>query len=148
MTTNTKEDASLNIATFSVGNTFFGINILDIQEINKSMNITRIPRSDDFIQGILNLRGKIVTIINLGKKLGLPLAGKNAATKNIIVASEGEHIGFMVDEIREVIQTKASDIGTVPPNMGGIKEKYFKGVLETKNKLIGILDIDEILAVQ
>ncbi len=135
----------LEFSTFYVGGALCGINILNIQEINKHFEITKVPQSSDFIEGILNLRGRIVTIIDLGKKLGLVPVTKDKDNRNIIVNSEDEHIGLLIDAISDVVIAKNEDIEPAPSNIGGVKGKFFQGVLKTEKKLIGILDIDEVL---
>lgn len=131
--------------TFNVGGACFGINILKIQEINKYFEITSIPQATGYIEGILNLRGQIVTIIDLGKKLGLSPVDIKKETRNIIVNSQGESIGLMVDAINDVVAAERDDIEAAPANISGVKGKYFQGVLKTEKQLIGILDIDEVL---
>ncbi len=135
----------LEFSTFYVGGALCGINILSIQEINKNFEITRVPQASEYIEGILNLRGRIVTIIDLGKKLGLESASKDKDNRNIIVNSEDEHIGLLVDSIADVVLAHRDDIEPAPSNIGGVKGKFFQGVLKTEDKLIGILDIDEVL---
>jgi len=139
----TSED--LEFSTFYVGGALCGINILNIQEINKHFEITSVPQSPDYIEGILNLRGRIVTIIDLGKKLGLAPANKDKDNRNLIVNSEDEHIGLLIDSIADVVIAQKDDIEPAPSNIGGVKGKYFQGVLKTDSQLIGILDIDEVL---
>lgn len=135
----------LEFSTFYVGGALCGINILNIQEINKHFEITKVPQAPDYIEGILNLRGRIVTIIDLGKKLGLSPVSKSKDNRNIIVNSEDEHIGLLIDSISDVVSAKKDSIEPSPSNIGGAKGKYFKGVLKTEKQLIGILDIDEVL---
>jgi purine-binding chemotaxis protein CheW len=95
--------------------------------------------------GILNLRGEIVTIIDLGKKLGLKSTELSDKTRNIIVNSRGEHIGLMVEKISDVVQANFEKIEAPPANIGGVQGKYFTGVLKTKDRLIGILDVGKVL---
>jgi purine-binding chemotaxis protein CheW len=142
-----KSSEDIEFATFYVAGALCGINILNIQEINKHFEITKVPQAADYVKGILNLRGRIVTIIDLGKKLGLASAKKenDKNNRNIIVNSEDEHIGLLVDSISDVALAKREDIEPAPSNIGGIKGKYFQGVLKTEKHLIGILDIDEVL---
>lgn len=136
---------NIELATFFVGEALCGINILNIQEINKHFEITEVPQSSDFVVGILNLRGKIVTIIDLGKKLELSEIKQGKDSRNIIVNSNDEHIGLLVDSISDVIHSNENLIESPPSNLDGIKGKFFSGVLKTEDKLIGILDIDEVL---
>ena len=135
----------MEFSTFYVGGALCGINILNIQEINKHFEITRVPQASDDIEGILNLRGRIVTIIDLGKRLGLQPVERNKDNRNIIVNSEDEHIGLLVDSIADVVAADRNDLEPAPSNIGGVKGKFFQGVIKTDNDLIGILDIDEVL---
>jgi len=144
----TNEDSAskdIEFATFYVGGALCGIDILNIQEINKNFEITKVPQASDYVEGILNLRGRIVTIIDLEKKLGLEPINKDKNNRNIIVNSDDEHIGLLVDSISDVALAQKSDIEPVPSNIGGAKGKFFQGVLKTETQLIGILDIDEVL---
>ncbi len=141
----TDSKTDMELATFFVGEALCGINILNIQEINKHFEITKVPQSSDFVIGILNLRGKIVTIIDLGKKLELSGVDTGKNRRNIIVNSKDEHIGLLVDSISDVVTSDEDQIESAPSNLNGIKGKYFNGVLKTEDKLIGILDIDEVL---
>ncbi len=135
----------LEFSTFYLGEALFGINILDIQEINKQCDITRVPQASDYVEGILNLRGRIVTIVDLGTKLGLASVNKTQTNRNIIVNSEDEHIGLLVDAISDVVTTRREDIELAPANIDGVNGKCLQGVLKTENQLIGILDLDEVL---
>ena len=143
----TKDSSSddIEFSTFYVGGALCGIDILHIQEINKNFEITQVPQASDYVEGILNLRGRIVTIIDLGKKLGLEPVSKDKDNRNIIVNSDDEYIGLLVDSISDVVPAVRSDIEPAPSNIGGVKGKFFRGVLKTETQLIGILDIDEVL---
>jgi purine-binding chemotaxis protein CheW len=142
-----KQKNLTELVTFYIGNSLCGIDITDIQEINKQTNtLTWVPKAPDYVVGVLNLRGMIVTVLDLGKKLGLsPLArGKNS--RNIIVHFEEELVGIMVDEVSEVLSAKPENIDPAPANLGGVQGTYFSGVLKTDKHLIGILDIKKALA--
>jgi len=136
---------TVELASFFVGEALCGMDILKVQEINKLIEMTRVPQAPDYVLGILNLRGEIVTIIDLGKKLGLKSTEISDKTRNIIVNSKGEHIGLMVEKISDVVQAKFDKIEAPPANIGGVQGKYFTGVLKTKDRLIGILDVGKIL---
>lgn len=135
----------LELATFYVGDALCGIDILNIQEINKHTEVTIVPQSPDYVRGVLNLRGKIVTIIDLGKKLGLDPISLSKENRNIIVESNEEQIGLFVESISDVLTAEFSRIEPPPSNIIGSQGRFFTGVLKTENKLIGILDIDKIL---
>lgn len=136
---------SLELASFYVGDAMCGMDILKVQEINKLIEMTRVPQAPDYVLGILNLRGEIVTIIDLGKKLGLKSTEISDKTRNVIVNSNGEHIGLMVERISDVIQAEREKIEMPPANIGGVQGKYFTGVFKTEDRLIGILDVEKVL---
>ena len=135
----------IELSTFLVGDALCGMDILTIQEINKLIEMTTVPQAPDYVLGILNLRGQIITSIDLGKKLGLGKTDMTQDPRNIIVNSKGEHIGLMVRMISDVVQADKDKFEPPPSNMGGIQGEYFTGVYKTENKLIGILDVDKVL---
>ncbi|MFZ5564499.1 MAG: chemotaxis protein CheW [Thermodesulfobacteriota bacterium] len=142
-----KRSERAELITFYIGNTLCGIDITDIQEINKqTTNLTWVPRAPEYVVGVLNLRGMIVTVVDIGKKLGLnPLeAGKHS--RNVIVHYKDELVGILVDQVSEVISSDATDIEPAPANLGGVQGEYFSGVLKTDRHLIGILDVHRALS--
>ncbi len=140
-----KDNKILELATFFIGDALCGIDILNIQEINRQMEVTWVPLAPEYVQGVLNLRGRIVTVIDLGKKLGLSPIKGHKDNRNIIVDTEDEHIGFMVDRISDVLLAESNKIEPAPANIGGVQGRFFKGVFKTETSLIGVLNIDEIL---
>ncbi len=137
----------VELATFYVGNGLCGMDILKVQEINKIMQMTKVPQAPDYVMGILNLRGQIVTIIDLGKKLGLGDTETTDDPRNIIVNSSGGHVGLLVKRIGDVVAADMSKLERPPANMSGIQGDFFTGVYKTKTNLIGILDVDKVLKI-
>lgn len=140
-----KSTDMLELATFYVGDALCGIDILNIQEINKQTEVTVVPQSADYVKGVLNLRGKIVSVIDLGQKIGLSPINFHKDNRNIIVNSHDEHIGLLVDRISDVMVADPAGIEKPPANIGGIQGRFFEGVFKTDRSLIGILDIEEVL---
>ncbi len=140
-----KTKSVIELATFYVGNALCGMDILKIQEINKLMEMTRVPQAPEYVTGILNLRGQTVTIIDLARKLGLGETDFDDDPRNIIVNALGEHIGLLVKSISDVVMADPDRIETAPANMSGIQGSFFTGVYKTESKLIGILNVDEVL---
>ena len=140
-----ESDAGVELATFYIGDALCGMDILSVQEINKQLRITRVPQAPDYVLGVLNLRGRIVTVIDLGKKLGLTPTALSPESRNIIVDSSDEYIGLLVDGIGDVVAAGKDDVEPPPANIGGLKGKYFQGVLKTNDNLVGILNIREVL---
>lgn len=142
-----RNDKRLELATFFVGDVLYGIDILNIQEINRHVGVTTVPQAPAYVEGVLNLRGRIVTVIDLGKKLGLSPIQTGKDNRNIIIDSEDEYIGLTVDRISDVMTADKEKIELAPANIGGVQGRYFEGVYKTDNSLIGILNIKEVLSV-
>lgn len=146
--TNNTTKNIIELATFYVGKALCGMDILKVQEINKLMEMTKVPQAPDYMVGILNLRGQIVTIIDLGQKLGLGDIEVSNESRNIIVNTPGEHVGLLVSRISDVVMADPDKIEPAPANMSGIQGGFFTGVYKTENKLIGILNIKEVLRIE
>lgn len=138
----------IELATFYVGRALCGMDILKVQEINKLMEMTKVPQAPDYMVGILNLRGQIVTIIDLGQKLGLGNVEISNESRNIIVNTPGEHVGLLVSRISDVVMADPDKIEPAPANMNGVQGTFFTGVYKTESKLIGILNIKEVLRLE
>ena len=142
---NANRQKNIEMATFYLGDALCGMDILKVQEINKLLEMTKVPQAPDYVKGILNLRGQIVTVIDLGKKLGLSMTDMGTHTRNIIVNSNNEYIGLLVDRIGDVERTDRDKIEPPPANIGGLQGKYFEGVFKKDKSLIGILNVEEVL---
>jgi purine-binding chemotaxis protein CheW len=138
----------VELATFYIGDALCGMDILKIQEINKLMQMTKVPQAPDYVLGILNLRGQIVTIIDLGSKLGLGKTDITQEPRNIIVNSAGGHVGLLVRKISDVVSVDMNKRESAPANMRGIQGEYFNGVYKTDTNLIGILNVDKVLSIE
>jgi purine-binding chemotaxis protein CheW len=146
--TTSRDKRIVELATFYVGDALCGMDILKVQEINKLMQMTKVPQAPDYVIGILNLRGQIVTIIDLGLKLGLGATDISQDPRNIIVNSAGGHVGLLVRKISDVVSADMEKQETAPANMRGIQGEYFTGVYKTDTNLIGILNIDKVLSIE
>ncbi len=136
---------TVELATFFIGEALCGMDIMNIQEVNRLMEMTKVPQAPENVMGILNLRGQIVTVIDLGLKLGISSINQGDENRNIIVSSKGEQIGFLVERISDVVLADMEKIEPPPANIGGVQGKFFKGVFKTEESLIGILDVAEVL---
>lgn len=148
---NSVQDTGKNLvelSTFLVGGALCGMDILKIQEINKLIDMTTVPQAPSYVLGILNLRGQIITSIDLSQKLGLGVTDLSSDPRNIIVNSNGEHIGLLVKRISDVVQANTDKFEPPPSNMGGIQGEFFTGVYKTEDKLIGILDVEKVLSLE
>ncbi len=140
------EDEVLLYSSFYLGETLCGINIANVQEINEDLNITKVPLSPDYVEGIMNLRGQIVTIINQSMKIGFPASQINKESRVVIVKSKEENVGLLVDRVTEVVSVTRKEIAEPPPNIKGVQGRFFEGVLHTEgNELMGLLNVEEVL---
>ena len=140
-------DNSTLISTFFLGETVWGLDTLDAQEVIRVSEITKVNNADDYIIGIINLRGKIVTVIDLSSKLGLGDSSISEASKIIIVEWKGEHIGLLIDSISDVIDIESKSLTSAPAAMNGTRGGYIDSVYQAGKQLIAILNIKAVLEV-
>ncbi|MBV5316537.1 MAG: purine-binding chemotaxis protein CheW [Desulfobulbaceae bacterium] len=136
----------IELATFQVGEALCGMEIQQIQEINKLPQITKVPQAPQDILGILNLRGQIVTVIDLAQRLGLGATEITPQVRVIIVNTAGGKVGLLVKQIHDVVEVDLLKKEPAPVNMGGMQGRYFAGVCKQENSLIGLLHLDKVLA--
>ena len=140
------QEEQLQFSSFYLDDTLCGINIEQVQEINELLQITKVPTAPDYVSGIMNLRGQIVTIINLSKKIGLTPSIIGSQSRVVITRSRGEFIGFLIDKVAEVVKTPKNKIAKSPANIKGAQGKFFKGIFHTdENELMALLDIGVVL---
>jgi purine-binding chemotaxis protein CheW len=141
-----EKTGALQMSCFYVGSALCGIDINVIQEMNRQMEMTKVPQAPAYVLGIMNLRGRIVTIIDLGLKLGLSPSKVTDTSRIIIVNSRDENIGLLVDKITDVVTAKWEDVEPTPSNIKGVKGRFFQGVLKASKDLVAVLDVGEVLA--
>jgi len=135
----------LQLVTFKLDVEEFGIDILRVQEIIRIMNITKVPNSPEFVEGVINLRGRVIPVINLRKRLMLPNLEKDNKTRVIVVELSDKTVGFIVDEVNEVLRIPKS-ITEPPPEMtAGIDSDYITSVGKLEDRLLILLDIEKLV---
>jgi len=132
--------------TFYVGNILIGADIRQVEEINRHVEVTVVPHAPDYVRGVINLRGAVVTVVDLRTILGLPTTELTGQTRTVVVRSKGEQIGLLIDRITDVVKARTVDIDRPPANIGGVEGRFFKGVHKLDAELLIILDIDAALA--
>lgn len=140
------EGTILQLVTFKLGTEEFGVDILKVQEINKMMNITRIPNAPAFIEGVINLRGKIIPIVDLRKRLGFNGQGYDKSTRIIVVELEGLVLGFIVDSVSEVLRIPGNTIEPPPSMVSGIESEYIEGVGKLDDRLLILLELKKVFS--
>jgi purine-binding chemotaxis protein CheW len=134
--------------TFRLGEAAFGIDAGGVQEVIRSGNITPVHGSPDFIVGVLNLRGRIVTVIDLGRKMDLPAGEPTANSRVIIVDWKGEHVGLLVSEVADVVSVDRDGVSPPPANAKVADRKYLSGAFKAGDRVIALLDAGAVLEVQ
>lgn len=134
----------LQLVTFRLGDEEYAIDILKVQEINRMVEITTVPHAPAHVEGVINLRGKVIPVVNLRKKFGQETKEIDAQSR-IIVVDIGRTVGMIVDSVSEVLRI-SSDIVEPPPTMTeGIGSEYVKGIGKLENRLLILLDIDRLI---
>lgn len=137
----------MQLVGFKVGKELFGVDILMVQEIIRAAPITAVPNSLDFVEGVINLRGSIIPVIELRKRIGFFTA--ETALKGswiLILDIDGRVTGFIVDSVTEVLKIQESRIEPAPDIVvAGLETQYIRGVCEVDQKLLIILDFSRLL---
>lgn len=141
---NLKLDEIVQLVTFRMGNEEFALDILKVQEINRIVDITGVPKAPDFVEGVINLRGKVIPIVDIRKKFHLKIKEATKESRIIVVNIMNKTIGLIVDSVSEVLRIDSSTIQPPPPLIAGLDSDYIKGVGKLDDRLIILLDIDKI----
>jgi len=123
----------------------YGIPIIQVQEIINMTRPTRLPQAPDFVEGIINLRGNIIPIIDLKKRFSMGASEITSDTRSIVVEVDGQKVGIIVDEVSEVLRLANSEIEPPPAVIGGISAEYLTGVGKLGDRLLILLDMNKIL---
>jgi purine-binding chemotaxis protein CheW len=134
----------LQLVSFHIGNEEFGADILKIQEIIRTMAITKVPNSPDFVEGVINLRGRVIPVVDLRIKLGLPKKEYDNYTRIIVVEIMGKVIGFIVDSVSEVLRIPKSITETPPELVTNINSEYITAVGKLEDRLLILLDLEKV----
>lgn len=136
------------LVSFVVENEEFGVDILKVQEIIRTVEITRVPKSPAFVEGVINLRGKIVPVIDLRKRFGIEKKAYDNETRIIVVELTDKVVGFLVDMVKEVIRVEKSVIEPPPELTMNVNANYITGVAKLQDSLLILLDLDKVLSVE
>lgn len=140
------DDNHFQIVGFSLGKEEFGIDIFSVKEIIRMPTITRVPNSPQFVVGVVNMRGRVIPIIDLCRRFGLPATKMEHSEKKIIVVEhETKTLGLVVDTVREVVSINRSTTEAPPPMVAGIEADYITAIAKFDNKMLILLELSKIL---
>ena len=142
----TTNNEILQLVSFSLDKEEFGVDISAVHEINRMTEITKLPGSPDFVEGIINLRGKVVPVISLRKRLGMAKKGIDKDSRVIVVELEGNTIGFIVDAVNEVLRIDSSTTEAPPAIFYfGMRSDYIKSLAKLEDRILILLNIENVL---
>lgn len=137
----------LQLVSFNIGSEEFGVDILKVQEINRMVEITKVPQAPHYVEGVINLRGKVIPIIDLRKRFSLELKEADKNTRIVVVDIGGNILGMIVDSVSEVLRLPANTIEPPPDLVTGINAEYINGVAKLEDRLLIFLDLSKVVDV-
>lgn len=146
MATTQGQKKEYQLVVFKIGDEEFGVDISQVREIGRLIEITYMPKAPVFIEGVVNLRGQIVAIIDLAKRLGISSSPRGENTRIVVVEIGENTVGMIVDSVSEVLRLSSDDIEDVPGIIETeVPEHYIRGVGKLKDRLLVLLDLNRVL---
>ena len=139
------EKELLQLVTFRLGEEEFGFDIFKVKEINKMMDLTKVPNSPHYVEGVVNLRSKIIPVIDLRTRLEMAKKEYNDETRIIVVDLHVRTVGFIVDEVKEVLRISKNITEAPPDIVSGIDSDYITAIAKLEDRLLILLDLTKIL---
>lgn len=138
---------TIQLVTFVVGDIVLGIDIARVQEINRHLDVTRVPGASPMIHGVVNLRGDVVTVIDPHKVFGLDAGTAPACRRSLILNIGGERIGVLVDDISDILTVKTSELVRRPSNVRSLDRQFIDSVYLQSEQIVVMLNADQLLKV-
>jgi purine-binding chemotaxis protein CheW len=136
---------SRQYSTFDVAGSYFGIDVLQVQEVLRYQEMTPVPLAPAVIEGLINLRGQIVTALDMRRRLGLPPRASGETAMNVVVRTEEGAVSLLVDEIGDVVEVDSASFERPPENLDPAIRDLVKGIHKLKDRLLLVLDIGQTL---
>ena len=144
-TKNTEMNEGMQVVAFKLRDEEYGVSILNVQEIRNLTDITRVPFAADFIQGVINLRGSVLPVIDLKQRLGLAETPYTENTRIVTVTIDDLHVGMLVDAVTEVLTINNKPVDTKKATNGRGGSKFLSGIGNVDGRLIILLNLEEII---
>lgn len=139
------ETGEIQLVVFQLGREEYGVPILKVQEINRLAEITQVPRSAKYVEGVMNLRGRVTPVFDLKKKFGLS-GERGAEARIIVVNTRGQTVGLIVDAVNEVIRLPLSSVEPPPAVFSADQASFLQGVGKVDDRLLILLELDKVLS--
>ena len=134
------------LVVFQLGAELYGVEIARVHEIIRLQAITRVPRAPAFVEGIINLRGKVIPVVDLRRRFGLPTAEHTRASRIVVVEIGDQVVGLIVDAVSEVLRIAGATVEPPSPVVAGPESEYLHGIAKLPERLVMLLDLDRVLA--
>lgn len=134
------------LVVFQLGAELYGVEISRVHEIIRLQSVTRVPRAPVFVEGVINLRGKVIPVVDLRRRFGLPTAEHTRASRIVVVELGDQVVGIVVDGVSEVLRVNTASVEPPSPVVAGIDSEYLHGIAKLSDRLVILLDLDRILA--
>ncbi len=139
-------DSETQLVVFDLASEFYGVDIGDVSEIIQMQAITRVPRTPPFVEGVINLRSKVVPVIDLRKRLDLQVNERTKESRVVVVDIAGRNVGVIVDGVTEVLRIPLSSVEPPSSMITNVDSGYLRGIARLEDKLIILLDLSKALA--
>ncbi len=136
------EDAERQLVVFDLAGEIYGVNIETVREIIRMQTVTFVPDAPDFVEGVINLRGRVIPVIDLRRRFGLTVTEETNDSRVLVVDSEGEDLGVIVDAVTEVQRITVDSIEPVSNLVSTEQSEYIVGITKVEDQLIILLDLD------
>lgn len=135
-------------STFYVGDLFFGVEVVKVQEVLRYQEMTKVPLAPDVVQGLINLRGQIVTALDMRHRLGLAARPADSTPMNLVLRSDEGAVSLLVDEIGDVLEVEADSYERVPETLPAEQKQLIAGVCKLDERLLLVLDTERAMQIQ
>ncbi len=135
------------MVVFELANEFYGVDISGVESIIKLQDITAVPQAPDFVEGVTNLRGTVLPVIDLRRRFSLPASERNGDTRIVVVDVEGSKVGMIVDAVNEVLRVAAESIEPPSPLVVTVSSAFITGIARLDNRLVILIDLSRVLSV-
>ena len=136
----------VHVVSFSLGSEEYGVDISQVQEIIRMVEITHVPRAPHFMEGVINLRGQLIPIIDLRTRFGMPRAEQTKSTRIVVTEIGSKRVGIVVDAVSEVINIPLEQVEDAPEMIAGVGTEYIQGVGKVGERLIILLDLTMVIS--
>jgi purine-binding chemotaxis protein CheW len=135
----------LQLVVFDLASEYYGVDISDVREIIRMQSITRVPGTPEYLEGVLNLRGKIAPVVDLRKRLNLKVTGQTRESRIVVIDIDSRDVGVIVDGVTEVLRIPLSSIEPPAQMLQSVDSIHLKGIAQIQDKLVILLDMSSIL---